>query len=685
VASCSEGCFSIDDIDTLQISRLFFGDPDAPAGIEMHALLRRHSNFYRGEGMFPGALETWWDDYSHWTIEVLATADSDSNGVPDLSDFVPGAPYIAHQPANITTIAGANAFLHVDARGAEPLYYQWYSNSFTLNDATNALLPFSPVTTNAAASYAVRVSNSAGAVSSTYAAVKVLQPLVGEVELEWALSANLPGNKLAIDSEGNVVAGGIGKISPSGEVLYAFSAPAQDFVLDSADNVYVTGSFSSNGDSAIQTGKYDASGNSLWTRVYAGSPDKRDQAVAIGIDSTENVYVAGWTGVAGVPEQYLLMKYDAAGQQQWVRTYQPQCLDHGLLSMTIENSGAAYIAGLAAVVKYDTDGNQVWAIACTNFLPLKLKLDAAGNLLIGISYEGGYGVSKRSPSGDLLWELRYTNGIGLSDIAIDSKNSIYLANLAGQVLKIDAGGGVLWTGASAGILALGEAGEVYSTGTIRDNTSTRNTDIFTRKINAQGSNAWSARYPDPFVDTDVPYSIAVDSDGAVYVGGVLGRIFPVIIKYIQSAPGASIRPTHQRAVTGSSVVFNAFYRGPAPASYQWRFQNNNLTGATSATLILENIHESDSGDYTVMIIDSDGNQSSATGRLTVLEPRPIRFESDPYFRLVLNADPGPYWLETSTDLLHWTKYLALQLLSATPIQMPTDRYPQLFFRAVQRQ
>src|SRR5438477_1312103 len=72
VASCSLACFSVDDIDTLQISRLFFGDPDAPAGIDMHAVLRRRGNVYRGEGMFPGALETWWDDYCHWSIEVLA-------------------------------------------------------------------------------------------------------------------------------------------------------------------------------------------------------------------------------------------------------------------------------------------------------------------------------------------------------------------------------------------------------------------------------------------------------------------------------------------------------------------------------------------------------------------------------------------------------------------------------------
>ena len=354
--------------------------------------------------------------------------------------------------------------------------------------------------------------------------------------------------------------------------------------------------------------------------------------------------------------------------------------------MAIESSGAAYIAGLAAVVKYDTNGNQVWAIACTNFFPLKLKLDAAGNLLIGICYEDGCGVSKRSPSGAVLWELHYTNGIGLSDIAVDSNNSIYLANLAGQVLKIDAGGSVLWTGANAGILALGAAGEVYSTGTIPNDTGIQKTDIFTRKTDAQGGNAWSARYLNPYgVHIDEPYSIVGDSDGAVYVGGALGPGFPVILKYVQSPPGASIRPNHRRAVTGSSVAFNAFYRGAATASYQWRFQSKNLAGSTSATLILEDIHESDAGDYTVIITDSDGNQSSATGRLTVLGPRPIRFESDPYFRWALNADPGPYWLETSSDLLHWTKYLALQLLSATPIQMPTDRYPQLFFRAVQRQ
>jgi hypothetical protein len=684
VACVSEYSMFIENTDVLRIEHLVFGDWETQHGVELNLRLARTGNVYREEGTFNGALDTGWDDYSKWTIEVIAPGDADTNDVPDLTDFVPGAPCIIHPPADLITVAGANAFLHVDASGAEPLQYQWYSNSVALNYATNAVLSFAPVTTNSAANYFVQVSNAAGSVFSSHAMVKVLHPIVGEIELDWALHEFVPVNKLAFDTEGNLIAGGTAKISPTGQILSRISAPSRDFAMDGEDNVYVTGSVgNSEGDYDIVTAKYDRSGNEVWTAA-AGIEGKYDEAVAIALDQAGNVYVAGWTG--GEPEQYLLVKYNSAGQQQWQRTYGTECVDHGLLSLAVDGSGA-YVAGWGAVVKYEGDGDVAWTMSCTNFWPLKLKLDRIGNLLIGFSLFGnGYGISKRTPDGAPLWELRYTNGLQLGGVAVDANENVYVGNSAGQVLKIDAAGALVWTGNNAGIFTLGAAGEVYSTGTVRDNTSTRNTDIFTRKISPQGADAWSVRYADPYIDTDFPVSIAVDGEDSVYVGGVLGRIFPVIIKYIQPAMGASVRPSRQTAAVGSTVAFNAFYRGASsPVSYEWIFGNDPIVGGTSATLILGNISTTSAGDYRVVITDGLGNQSSATARLTVLAARPTRFGFDPSLGWFLDAEPGPYWLETSADLVRWTKYSALQTqLSRTQVQMPIGRLPREFFRAVQR-
>jgi hypothetical protein len=72
-------------------------------------------------------------------------------------------------------------------------------------------------------------------------------------------------------------------------------------------------------------------------------------------------------------------------------------------------------------------------------------------------------------------------------------------------------------------------------------------------------------------------------------------------------------------VTASSTAtFNVTANGASPLRYQWRRDGAALSGATNATLVLNNIQASDAGDYSVLIYNNAGSTVSSNGALSVI-------------------------------------------------------------------
>jgi len=688
--------FSVEGIDFMRFDPVSFGRTEVNRGLALGPFyLGRDGTSYRAQEIAGDVLETWWEDYPRWTVELIAAEDSDTNGVPDLSDFVPGFPYLRQQPPDLRVVTGANVPLSVNVGGAEPLSYQWSFNSAVLTGAIERVLVLTNVTTNHAGYYSVAVSNAAGRTVSRTFTLTLVPPFVGPVELDW-IRYFVPENKLAVDSRGHLVAGGTCRLTSAGVSLWAISFPARDFALDSEDAVYVTGSNSStNGDYDIQTAKFDATGSLVWSNRYdfAG---RTDQPVAIATDALGNAYVAGNVEDSNGRLNYALIKYSAGGQEQWRRQHLPDCNDHGVTGLAVSRAGEAYVAGWGATLKYDANGSVLWMEACTNYWTLRLKLDAAGNLLSGVSWLGnGCGVVKHLPNGEWAWSVRKTNNLQFADLAVDASNHVYLADSGGHIAQYNPAGAAQWTANNPGVpdsaismvLALDREGAIHSTGTIRDNTSTRDSDLFTQKWNPQGARVWSTRYLNP--DSDVGHSMAFDADGAVYVGAVLSRTFPVVLRYWQPPPGASIQPPRQTVAAGATAAFNAFYRGSTGSlAYQWRLQGNNIVGATGATLVVEGTTPAHTGEYSVTITDGLGQQTTATAALTVLPLRAaqVRFSAgyfvpDESVGIALEADPGAYCIEISNDLLHWRKFTLVEG-HAGVVAIPTAGLPRLFVRAL---
>jgi hypothetical protein len=90
---------------------------------------------------------------------------------------------------------------------------------------------------------------------------------------------------------------------------------------DRFGNVYVTGvtGFSQNNGTTDNCGtiKYDSSGNQIWVQLYDGLEGLSDEAKAIAVDDSDNVYVGGYSYREESNRDYLIIKYNQHLRGDW--------------------------------------------------------------------------------------------------------------------------------------------------------------------------------------------------------------------------------------------------------------------------------------------------------------------------------------------------------------------------------
>ncbi len=274
---------------------------------------------------------------------------------------------------------------------------------------------------------------------------------------------------------------------------------AESVTTDAAGNVYAAGYFDcsaitfgaytltgpNNGNEQLSLVKYDPSGNVLWAKGATGIYGNSANSVAV--DKSGNVYITG--------------------------SFENSDIKFG--TTTLINSGSADIF----LVKYDADGNVVWAkSAGSTYSDISVAVKTGPN---GEVYISGLFSSNTLSFGSTI----------LTKIGVNSY--IYDTFLA----KYDTDGNVLWAKSAGGefydtahSLAVDDEGNAYVAGefesptmTFGANTITNtetgggHSDIYLAKYDTDGNVIWAKSAGGS--DVDVANSIALDKLGNLFLTG----------------------------------------------------------------------------------------------------------------------------------------------------------------------
>ena len=358
------------------------------------------------------------------------------------------------------------------------------------------------------------------------------------------------------------------KYNSSGDTLWAryYDGGANhyddldDLVIDDAGNVYVTGrSIASATQYDIVTIKYDTDGVEEWVARYAGDYGDDDEGVAIAVDDNGNVYVFGNTYDLSTSNNYITIKYDSDGDTVWTRIYDgPDNSSELAHDIALDDAGNAYVTGYGytsagyldyLTVKYDTAGVEQWVDyydgTDNNATDEAYDIEVKGGYVYvtgeseGLGTDEDYLTIKYTTDGDTVWTARYHNPGGSYDmayaLAVDANDYVYVTGRSSGVvndyltIKYDSDGDTLWTaryngpdneGDQASAIAVDDLGNVYVTGwSYAYGTYTPENDYLTIKYDPSGTELWTSRYNGTGNTQDYAHAITVDNAGYVYVTG----------------------------------------------------------------------------------------------------------------------------------------------------------------------
>lgn len=290
-----------------------------------------------------------------------------------------------------------------------------------------------------------------------------------------------------------------------------------------------------------------------WASRYTGpGASSDDYASSLALDGLGNVYTTGWVKNAAGNYDYIVLKYNSAGVQQWVAIYNGPGNDHDeATSIAVDASGNVYITGESygsgtafdyCTIKYNTDGVQQWVQRYngpdnSDDIARQIVVDAAGNVFITGTSGPDMATIKYNSAGVQQWVKRWnTAPIGTAaaanGITLDASGSVCITGWKDALtpalgrglitIKYSSAGDTVWTNkfiantsSTGNVIVSDNSGNFYVTGKSQVASAV---DYITLKYNSAGVIQWTTLY-NSTSGQSMANSIAVGKTGNVYVTG----------------------------------------------------------------------------------------------------------------------------------------------------------------------
>lgn len=520
---------------------------------------------------------------------------------------------------------------YVQASGTPP--YAWSLSSGTLPDGVilesgSGLVSGFPRSVGTYA-FGITVTDAEGRYGTKQYSVKVTgDQVIEDRPMTYRSSTKSYPFALTVDGAGNAYLGGgvegVGqddyvtvKFDPSGSPVWskAYDGGADEWArgvaLDGGGNVYVSGGvhdptfvISSMSDVPFATIKYDPQGNEFWKRVF--DDGKVDTATGVVVDPAGNVYVAGYNTYSfPYLHDALLIKYDAAGNELWSRSYHSADVDR-IFSIALDGSGNVYLAGTSGA-----PGADGW-------------------------YKYQYQTLKYSPDGTLLWAKNYDDGTGRTSwwhawaVATGADGSVYVAGEGLSVVKYDAQGEVVWSKIvpvqgvngheiTVTSLSVGKNGQVYAAGYFFNGSGA---GYALARLDAAGNILWTKEIPGS-AKGYITIDAVLDSNDTLHVSrpydkGMLVSAYtePLAVEPLSVAVKGKPYSRTLQFMGGTAPYTVLLAAGALPPGLSLDPGTQTISGTPTA-----------SGTYTftLQLRDANGAQNLAETALRVNEPLELTY------------------------------------------------------------
>ncbi|MDQ3123834.1 MAG: SBBP repeat-containing protein, partial [bacterium] len=316
--------------------------------------------------------------------------------------------------------------------------------------------------------------------------------------------------------------------------------------VDASGNIYLAGYTASTGFTAgsfdLVLQKYNSSGVEQWTKTWGGTGI--DVANAVTTDTSGNVYLAGSTASTGFTAggtDLVLQKYDSSGVEQWTKTWGGDGSDIAK-AVTLDSSGNIYLAGYTAstgftaggndsvIAKFNSSGSIANCSSCVDRATAETDRATAEtyrspSILVHCGTVQEFGYSWGGPGSDVAFAVT-TDTSGNIYMAGSTASTGFTAGVEDFVLqKYNSSGVEQWTKTWGGTgsdvanaVTTDTSGNVYLAGYTNSTGFTAGSNDFVlQKYDSSGVEQWTKTWGG--TGTDNANALITDSRGNVYVVG----------------------------------------------------------------------------------------------------------------------------------------------------------------------